>query len=160
MFKKAFQFSANLHYFLIVNQNQYCTRDLFPLQPLELSSAALVTNYPSQRELCRWGGHSDGFSNNSTCPACNVLGFSSAMKGGDAWTHSNLIFTCQIWTIFYFTESEAISQNTCNGGGPPDLSRIGQFNRTFPSGLRFVLLMEKVNENKSLQKRSSCESAF
>lgn len=53
MFKKAFQFSANLHYFLIVNQNQHCPGDLFPLQPVELSLAALVTNYPSQRELYR-----------------------------------------------------------------------------------------------------------
>lgn len=85
MFKKAFQYSVNLHYVLIVNQNQYCLRDLFPLQPLELSLAALVTNYPSQRELYRWGGHSDGFSNHSTCTACSVLGFSSAMKGADAW---------------------------------------------------------------------------
>lgn len=43
MFKKAFPFSAKLHYFLIVNQNQYCPRGLFTLQPLELSLAALVT---------------------------------------------------------------------------------------------------------------------
>ena len=83
--------------------------------------------------------------------------------------HSNLIFTCQIWTIFYFTESEAISQNTCFRERLPDLSGIGQFHRTFQSGNRFVLLMEKLMKTSSPKKElavsphirpSSAESLF
>lgn len=159
MFKKAFQFSAKLHYFLIVNQNQYCPRDLFPLQPLELSLAALVTTPAKESST---GGEVILMASLITAPPQPAVFWASLQPWREQTpgTHSNLIFTCQIWTIFYFTESEAISQNTCYGGRPPDLSRVGQFNRTFQSGLRFVLLMEKVNENKSPQKRSSCESAF
>lgn len=82
----------------------------------------------------------------------------SVTKDGTPRTRSNLIFTCQIWTIFYFTESEAISQNTCFKERLPDLSGIGQFHRTFQSGNRFVLLMGEVNENQSPQKRTSAVS--
>lgn len=96
-----------------------CPRDHFLLQSLVLSLAAFITDDTSQRLLSRCrlrGDHFDGSSNNSICIACHAVGFSSAMKGGDTRTCSNLIFICQIWTIVYSTESEAISQNICYGG--------------------------------------------
>ena len=90
-------------------------------------------------------------------------------REGMPGAHSNLILTCPIWTIFYFTESEAISQNTCFRERLPDLSGIGQFHRTFQSGNRFVLLMEKLMKTSSPKKElavsrhvrpSSAESLF
>lgn len=69
-------------------------------------------------------------------------------REGMPGTPSNFIFTCQIGAVFYFTELEAVSQNTCYRGGLPDLSRIGQFHRTFQSGNRLVLLMKRVHENR------------
>lgn len=82
-FLKAFQFSVNLHYFLIVIWRQYSPRDRFPLQSLELSLAAFLTNDINQQVFNRWGHHFDGFCN-SPCIAWHSLGFSSAMRGGDA----------------------------------------------------------------------------
>lgn len=165
-------FFSNLHYFKIVNQKQHYLRDYSPLQSLELPrTAASITNDKGQRGLTRWGDHVDGASL-TTAPAqsARLWDFFSAMKGGAMpGAPSNLIFTCQIWTIFYFTESEAISQNTCFRERLPDLSGIGQFHRTFQSGNRFVLLMEKLMKTSSPKKElavswhvrpSSAESLF
>lgn len=142
-------------------QNQHCPRDHFPLQCLELTLPVFITSDTIQRELPRWGDHSDGFSNNHTCTTCSAAGFLSARKGGDAKDPLQLnVYLSNLDYILFHRIRSNVSKHLLWGR----TSRFEQYRAiSLDISIRWricVLLMEKVNENKSPEKRSSCKSAF
>ena len=100
--------------------------DIKALFPIDI-----ITNDTSQKVLNKWGDHFDGFSNNSPFTGCYAVSFSSAMKGGDAKDLLQLhLYLSNLDYILLNRIGSNISKHLCVGG-LPDLSRIGQFHRTF-----------------------------
>lgn len=150
-FLKAFQFSVNLHYFKIVIQNRYYSRNQSSLQSLELSRTAELT-----------GGEIIVMASLMTASAqpTRLWDFFSSIKGGDAKGPLQInLYLSNLEHILFHRISSNISEQLLQGKA----SRF-EWNRAISQDisirLQICTINGEVNENKFPPRRTSCESAF
>lgn len=157
-FLKAFQFSVNLHYFKNCDSEPILSKRLFPSQSLELLGAAFITNDKSQRELTREGDDFDGFSNDSTCTACEAVGLLFSHEGWDAKDPLQLnLYLSNLDHILFHRIRSNISKHLLQGK-----TSGFEWNRAISQDIsirqQICTINGEVNENQSPPKRTSAVS--